>query len=327
MFLELKKYKFRLTIFCVCLVLSFSACKKYEKQSFVKSGEVVTAWGLYKASGTIIDIGENGVDNYGHCWSTNLEPSVSDNKTSFGPATEIVIYESSLSELMPSSVYYVRTYIEDEGEVKYGTSIQFTTEAATVYVHTGGGQIINSTTANVTGLVANLGSYGVIQFGHCWSDIENPTITNSLTTFGSVNADTSFVSNLSALSPEITYHIRAYAILQDNSVVYSNDSSFTIANLVVNSVSDSLILSGITNLKGEIVTLGYEPVTEHGFCWSYTSASPDYNGTKIELGTINNPGFFTGTLSGIQNGVTYYWRAYAVTSGNIKYGSVKNFQR
>ena len=75
---------------------------------------------------TFVDVGEN-IYEYGHCWGTNTNPTIDDEKdlkVSSPPKGE---FSSNLINLLPNTSYYVRPYAKEEDAVKYGESVQFTT--------------------------------------------------------------------------------------------------------------------------------------------------------------------------------------------------------
>jgi hypothetical protein len=48
---------------------------------------------------------------HGHCWSTEPDPDINDNKTNLGTLTEAKEFESKLSGLVSGREYFIRTYI------------------------------------------------------------------------------------------------------------------------------------------------------------------------------------------------------------------------
>ena len=75
-----------------------------------------------------------------------------------------------------------------------------------------------------SGTVSNDGDSNITARGICWNTSANPTVENSKTIDGTGTG--TFTSNLSGLTPNTTYYIRAYAT---NSVgtAYGNELSFT----------------------------------------------------------------------------------------------------
>ena len=68
---------------------------------------------------------------------------------------------------------------------------------------------------------------------------------------------------------------------------------------------------------GNVSADGGGVVTERGICWS-TSPHPTISGNKKVVD--GGLGIFTGSISGLSPGVTYYVRAYAVNSVGTAYG-------
>ena len=69
--------------------------------------------------------------------------------------------------------------------------------------------------------------YGSIitEHGHCWSNSANPTINDSKTNLGANNSTGSYSSNLTGLSANTTYYVRAYAT-NSYGTSYGNDVVF-----------------------------------------------------------------------------------------------------
>ena len=65
----------------------------------------------------------------------------------------------------------------------------------------------------------------IIARGFCWSTSQNPTINDNYTIDGSGIGE--FTSNITNLSSNTTFYIRAYATLNTNITLYGNQESFT----------------------------------------------------------------------------------------------------
>ncbi len=83
---------------------------------------------------------------------------------------------------------------------------------------------VTATTADGGGNVTSDGGKPVTARGICWSTSVNPTIADSLTAGGSGIGV--FVSSMTNLLPETTYHVRAYAT-NNMGTSYGNDVTFT----------------------------------------------------------------------------------------------------
>ena len=84
-----------------------------------------------------------------------------------------------------------------------------------------------STSASTGGSISATGGSLVTQRGVCWSTAQNPTTANSSTNDG--NGTGSFTSNLTGLTANTTYYVRAYAI-NSAGTAYGNQQSFTTTN-------------------------------------------------------------------------------------------------
>ncbi|MDD4500461.1 MAG: FISUMP domain-containing protein [Bacteroidales bacterium] len=82
---------------------------------------------------------------------------------------------------------------------------------------------ITTTTASCTGNVTSDGGAAIIASGVCWSTSQNPTTSNSKTTNGTGLG--TFTSNISGLSPNTTYYVRAYAT-NANGTAYGEQRTF-----------------------------------------------------------------------------------------------------
>jgi hypothetical protein len=92
-----------------------------------------------------------------------------------------------------------------------------------------------STSATSGGSISATGGSSVTQRGLCWSTSQNPTTANSSTNDGSGTG--SFTSNLTGLTANTTYYVRAYAI-NSAGTAYGNQQSFsTTASTNLGSIS------------------------------------------------------------------------------------------
>ncbi|MCX6266147.1 MAG: T9SS type A sorting domain-containing protein [Bacteroidetes bacterium] len=138
-------------------------------------------------------------------------------------------YWSSTSDLATHGYYLLFDNIESltYGYYKeYGYSLRclaYASASTIPIVSTSPVIDIAQTTATGGGNVTSDGGASVTARGVCWSTSQNPTIGDSHTTNGSATGI--FVSNLTGLSPNTPYYIRAYAT---NSVgtAYGNEMTF-----------------------------------------------------------------------------------------------------
>ena len=189
------------------------------------------------------------------------------------------------------------------------------------------GTILNQshTTTSIKGKIIEFGK-GISEYGHCWSTSSNPTyeiITR--TAFGVRKTTGDFTSDLSGLSPGTKYFVRAYALNQDDEVVYGDNLEITTVSLnlpVVETLPVSSVTSNSASSGGNVVDDGGSPITARGVCWN-TAENPTIsnNFTADSSGT----GSFPSEISGLNCASPYFVRAYATNSVGTSYGSQVSF--
>lgn len=71
--------------------------------------DTVTYWNA-KISSSFADLANNEILDFGHCWSENHYPTISDDHSSFGVLTTPGSFTSTLAELHDGTEYYIRIY-------------------------------------------------------------------------------------------------------------------------------------------------------------------------------------------------------------------------
>jgi hypothetical protein len=79
------------------------------------------------SGGEVTSDGGPPVTARGVCWSTAHDPTTSDSSTSDGTGTGS--FSSSLTDLAPGTLYYVRAYATNTEGTGYGSEVSFTTES------------------------------------------------------------------------------------------------------------------------------------------------------------------------------------------------------
>ncbi len=222
----------KLTSLVVAVFLFFASSCKKENNGTV-SVPILTTTAVTDITQTTANSGGNITSDAGLfitargvCWSTNQTPTISDNKTTDG--TGVGEFVSMLSGLTPNTTYYVRAYATNSMGTGYGNTVSFTTQqqgsTSIPVLSTTAVTDITQTTANSGGNITSDGGYAVTARGVCWSTSQTPTISDNKTTDGTGVGE--FTSELSGLTPNTMYYVRAYAT---NSVgtAYGDAISFT----------------------------------------------------------------------------------------------------
>ena len=184
---------------------------------------------------------------------------------------------------------------------------------------------VTATTAVCGGYVSADGGATVTARGVCWSTSPNPTVGDSHTNDGSGTG--SFTSNITGLSANTTYYVRAYAT-NSAGTSYGSQVSFTTMEalpVVTTSAVSAINVSGTditATCGGDVTDAGAYEVTVRGVCWS-TNQNPTISDSYTTDG--NGLGSFVSSLTDLSSGTTYYVRAYATNSAGTVYGNQVSF--
>jgi plastocyanin len=181
---------------------------------------------------------------------------------------------------------------------------------------------ITEESATSGGNVSSDGNASVTERGVCWSTSNSPTISDSKTSDGAGTGQ--FVSNITGLSSNTLYYVRAYAT-NSAGTAYGNVVSFTTSDdsqVEITTSQISLIAATTATSGGNITDDGGSDITARGVSWS-TSPVPTITNSHTTDG--NGVGTFTSNLTGLTASTMYYVRAYATNSTGTVYGNEVSF--
>jgi uncharacterized protein (TIGR02145 family) len=304
------------TLLCTCI--------KVKDEMMVTTGEVTNIQqNSAEASGMIVELG-TGVTEHGHCYAKTPNASINNLKTTLGIPAGNGGFTSPLPDLEAGTKYYIKAYLSNGKDIVYGKEISFSTLAALLpEITTKPVTDITQQGANSGGNIKSDGGAPVTARGVCWNTASVPTISNNKTTEG--NGSGIYSSNLTGLSLSTTYYVRAYAT-NSTGTGYGNEIYFTTAAGAVIPPVTTTDISAITINSafsgGTISNDGGAPVTDRGVCWS-TTINPTIASFKTSNGT--GIGNFSGNLTGLNSGTTYYVRAFATNNVGTGYGNQLTF--
>lgn len=181
---------------------------------------------------------------------------------------------------------------------------------------------ITATSAKSGGTVTSDGGKDVVARGVCWSTTPNPTVANDKTINGEGSGN--FISDLTDLSDNTTYYVRAYAS-NAHGTAYGTSEQFTTGEISLATVTTTTV----TNIRvftaksgGTITSDGGGTITARGVCWS-TNENPTIADSKITNG--EGVGAFVSELTEFAPKTTYYLRAYATNGAGTAYGEQIDF--
>ncbi len=120
-----------ITLVSFYIILFQISCKKQESEVPTVSTDSISAITGNSAvcGGTIISDGGGIIRARGVCWSQNNMPTLEDNTNDEGAGTANFI--SKMTNLEPSTIYYVRAYATNISGTAYGEVLSFTTREKT----------------------------------------------------------------------------------------------------------------------------------------------------------------------------------------------------
>ena len=190
-------------------------------------------------------------------------------------------------------------------------------------VTTGQATEIERTSAKCGGVVEDDGggNCDCTERGVCWSTNPSPTISDSRTSDG-VGIG-SFTSNLTQLTTNTPYQVRAYAT-NAQGTSYGTEITITTKDITlptletspVTSITKTTAVSGGTNIDD-----GGSPIIAKGVCWGKTE-NPDLTNKTNDGSGLEA---FTSNITELQPGTSYFVRAYATNSKGTNYGLNKPF--
>lgn len=189
---------------------------------------------------------------------------------------------------------------------------------------------ITSSSAVCGGSVQVIHGLSLTKIGICWSTSPNPTANENQLSSDAWNEP--FVKTISGLSPNTTYHVRAFA-LRGLEYYYGEDKTFTTLSngggggggggtiptfpIVITLYVDNISQTSAQG-AGNVTNDGGATVTERGLCWS-VSSNPTINDNHMSSG--GGIGEFAMSVTGLIENTTYHLRAYATNSVGTGYGN------
>lgn len=228
----MKKVVLKSVIFLLVTIVLFSCASDNNVLKTVPQLTTTTLTNITlntaSSGGNITSDGGEAVIERGIVWNTSTSPTTTlTTKTTNGAGTGI--FSSTITNLIPSSTYFVRAYASNSLGTAYGNELSFTTGA--IVLPTVSTTAITNITTNSAVSGGNITANGggtITALGVVWDTTQNPTI--ALTTKTTVGIGLgNFISNISNLTPGITYYVRAYAT-NNVGTAYGTEVNFTTTN-------------------------------------------------------------------------------------------------
>jgi hypothetical protein len=298
------------------------ACAKYERLTMLKTNQPlgITATKV-QASGHVIDLSDATHPSYGFYWSLTDNPENTGTKKEI-PNPKTGDFSADIKSLKPGTNYYLRSYVMENQQPVLGNTISFRTLDTLASVVASEAYSVSSFTANCNATVTADGGATITERGICYAETANPTTAANKSMSG--NGVGKFSVQINSLKPATKYYIRAYA---NNKLGtgYSNQISFSTeaAKPIINTLAGTNLAANSIDLNGELLSDQGAAISEMGFYYS-TETDPKTKGTKVTINPAT--GKFSLSLTTLDDGVSYYFQAFATNSKGTSYGETLNFK-
>lgn len=304
--------------------LTFQTVQEYSEVRTDDVSGVDVLSGQASFNATVTNPGVPAYTEKGFCYRTGTsEPTVND-ETVKVPGSGGGSFSTKVSGLELQETYTVRSYIIQNDNIFYGESRTFNTISGAPSVTTSAVTDIGASEATFNAYVSDQGIPAYSERGFCYSTGGQPTISdNKRVVYGNGEGDYSL--EVSDLEFDTYYYVRAY-VVQNGSTYYGNtvtfSTTYTPTEVVTYAVTD--IGTDAATFNGEIEEVGDPKCTQYGFCYSSSTYNPTINDRKeSRYGGYN--GRISMDVDGLQEGTTYYVRAFAVQNGEPVYGETVSF--
>ena len=238
----------------------------------------------------------------------------------------------TLANLQTATEYYLHAFVVLKSGPIFSAVAKFkTSNVQQPGVRTDGFDAVTYNSAQIRGSITAKGSYPVSEYGIVWSGTDNPTTESSskYTVKSDVgNVPAFFSTEARGLSPNTTYHYRAY-VISNGVTSYGADLSFRTSDEVQPRVQtgDAKVGTRMAALFAQITAQGSSPITQYGICWS-TQQNPTVGENKLVYNDAVNqvPKSYFGEAQNLAPSTTYFYRAFVTMNGVTSYGDNRTFR-
>ena len=186
---------------------------------------------------------------------------------------------------------------------------------------------VTQTTATANGNITATGGISPTVRGFAWGT--NSALSGGDTATTTENGTFStgaFTGSLTSLTCNTTYYTRPYATNSIGTGLGTIDSFTTSSCVSAPTVTTdySSYQASAATLVGTVTATGGENATQSGFAYGTNSTLSTVIATTT-LGSVSGAVPFSGSVGGLSESTTYYYRAYATNSGGTGYGSILSF--
>lgn len=286
------------------------------------------AGGTATFNGIITDIGDLPYTERGFVYADIHNPTLENTKVvASGNGTGD--FNANASELQEGKIYYIRAYVTNSKGTVYGEEVTIDFNVIMPIVQTKNPSNINRAngTATLNATIVSIGDLPYTERGFVYAEVHNPTIEDDTKIVSIGNTTGAYTSNATNLILGKVYYVRAFAT-NSKGTVYGEENTLDFRAVLpqVKTLEVSNISSNSVTFNGEIVSLGDPRYTERGFIYG-TMPVPTMDEPSIVQFFISGTatGAYTKEVNGLEEGKTYYMRAYVKSDDRISYGNIVRF--
>jgi hypothetical protein len=302
------------------------------KWSNQPSVSTLAATGISLISATLNGtVNPNGLaTNYHFEWGTTISYGNNTPVVSAGSGSASIPVNAVISGLTAGTTYHFRITATNSDGTSNGNDLTFQPGAAVVT--TTPATTITQSSVTAGGNITIDGGSAVTSRGTCWDTSANPVVSGNHTTDGSGTG--TFISNLTGLSANTTYHHRAYAI--------NGTGTWYGADLLFTTLCEAYSLPFLEEFNSPAVPECWTQVDHqgNGLIWQFgvingQSPNPNLNGNYAFLnsdeygsGYTENADLISPTIdcsgfSSVNLQFNHYFKSYTGSSGTLSY-SINN---
>lgn len=291
----------------------------------VRLDEHKTDNGIITCDAVVISNGRLEITEKGFCFGKTAQPTIDDEKIVCGSGDGSFQGEITITDLDVSSTYFIRPYAINSKGAGYGEEFSIGTESGLPDVKTGYSFYsdvygnLGATSVEMRGCLNDNGGYEVFERGFCWDLEGKPSIESNKKFIGGDELG-NYSIIVDGLLPNTQYYFRAYA-KNKNGISYGDIRTFTTLDGSP-TVETMQVKYGTTMLEcyGKVSTDSGFPIIRRGVCYS-THSMPTLD-DNVVLSSSNDIGEYGVTIDNLEEGTTYYVRAFAENENGVSYGDI-----